>query len=100
MNISVGYILQCEFLAGSSQITLLIEIALEISIDRAHHGEASDIELSVFIEKWLFDVLLDDIGSSAAVDVSVLDQTFDVVKVLAHLNAATPIGVLTRFHNP
>ena len=73
---------------------------MEISIYCAHHREASDVELSIFVEKWFFDVLLDNIGSSAAVDVGVLYQTFDVVKVFAHLNAATSICVLAWFYNP
>ena len=50
MNISVRYILQCKFLARGSEVTLLVEVALEISIDGAHHSEASDVELSILVE--------------------------------------------------
>jgi len=50
MDISVGDIFQSEFFARCSQIALLIVVALKISIDGAHHREASYIELSVLVE--------------------------------------------------
>jgi hypothetical protein len=52
---------------------------LEISVDGAHHREASYIELSALVEQWLFNVFLNDVGPFVAVYVGVLNQAFDVV---------------------
>ena len=79
MHISVRDILEREFSTTGSEIALWVPIALQISIDTAHHCEAPDIKLTILVEQWLFNVLLNDVGPSITIYISVLNQTFDVI---------------------
>ena len=61
MDETVGNIFQSEFFATGSEVAISIPISLQITIDCTHQSKTTDIKLSVFIEKWLFNVLLNDV---------------------------------------
>jgi len=50
MHKAIGHVLDGEFSAARSEIALLVPVALKVSIDRAHHCKATDVELSVFVK--------------------------------------------------
>jgi len=100
MHITVRDIFQSELSAAGSQVSVAVPISLEISIYCAHQSEASDVELSIFVEQRFFNIFLYDIGSSVAVHVDVLNQTFDVVQFAADLDSASSVGVFTWFDDP
>ena len=100
MHISVRDILEREFSTTGSEIALWVPIALQISIDAAHHCEAPDIKFTILVEQWLFNVLLNDVGPAITIYVSVLNQTFDVIEILAYLNATASIRILAWFDDP
>lgn len=100
MHKSIGHILEREFSAARPEVAIAIPIALQISIDGAHHRECPYVELSVLVEQRLLDVLLNYVGPPVAIHVHVLDQTLDVIELFAHLYATTSICVLTWFDYP
>jgi hypothetical protein len=100
VHVSVGNILQCEFLATGSHVTLIVPISLQVAIYGAHEREHSDVELSILVQQGLLDVLLDDVAPLAPVNYGVANQSLDVVELLAHLNAAPSIGVLAGLDDP
>ena len=94
------WILSVVLTACCSKVALSVPIALEVSIDSNCQGICSNVELPVLVQKWLLHILLDDIGSLAAIDTACIDNAFDVVQVSAYLDAASSIGVLSWLHNP
>ena len=100
MDITVTQVLQGELTAAGSQVSIAIPVPLQVAIDAAHHAVDPYVELPVLVEHGFLDVLLDDVGSSVAINVYVLNYTFDVVKISAYLNATAPVSVLTRLDNP
>jgi len=97
---SVGNILEREFSAARPEVAIAIPVALEISIDGAHHRECPDVELSVLVQQRFLDVLLNYVRPPVAIHVHILDQTLDVIELFAHLNTTTSICVLTWFYYP
>lgn len=73
---------------------------MQIAVYRTHHREASDVELSTLVEKWFFDVFLNDVGATVAINICVLYQGLDVVYVTTNLNTAASISVLSRLDDP
>ncbi len=78
----------------------MIPVALEVAIDTAHEREAPDVKLPSFVEHRLLNILLDDVAALVSIDIRVLDQVSNLVKLLAHLDAASSICVFTRLDNP
>ena len=96
----VGHIFESELSATGSQIAFAVPVTLQVSIYCAHQRKASDVELSVFVKQGLLDVLLYNIRPLDAIHGGVLNKTLNVIKLLAHLNAATSIRILSWLHNP
>ena len=100
MDVSVGDVLQGELSATRAEVAVAVPIPLQISVYGAHHGEGTDIELPILVQQRLLDILLNDVRTLVPVNVRVLHQALDVVKVLADLNTTSSVGVLTRLHDP
>jgi hypothetical protein len=100
VHVPIGDILNGELARARPQVAISVPITLEVAGNRAHHGEAPDVELPVLVEQRLLDVLLDDVGAAVAVHVGVLHQGLDVVDVSADLDAAPTIRVLARLDDP
>lgn len=73
---------------------------MKITINCAHHREASDVKLSALVEQGLLDVLLNDVGATVTIHICVLDQGLNVVDVATDLDTAASIGVLTWLDDP
>lgn len=91
MHISVGYVLESEFTAACPQIPILIPITLQVTIDGAHQGEATNIKLSVFVEQWFFDIFLNYIASTIRITISNSDEVLNVLKITTYLDATSSI---------
>jgi hypothetical protein len=62
----------------------------------------TNVEFSVFIEQWLFDVLLDDESTRRAI-VALLpsfESDMHIIQRIAHADAVASIAVLSWFNNP
>lgn len=73
---------------------------MQISINGTHQSKYPDIKLSVFIKKWLLNILLDDVTSFIPIYVCVVDQTLDGFEVFAYCNTASTVAVLARLDDP
>ena len=94
----VMHILNVKFLAARSDICVLIEIALEVPVDRCHHTVAAEIELSSMNQQGVVYVPLNDkCGLSIR---RLKDQTSDFVQVAADTDAVTAICIFTWFYDP
>ena len=100
MYIPVVDILGSEFSTTGPQVAFLIPISLQVSVNRAHQGVTTNVELPVFIEQRFFDVLLNNVASFISVNKSVLNYVFDVFKFLTDLNAATSVRVFSWLYDP
>ena len=60
MNVLVVQFLNIKLLAASPDVSVLIEIALEATIDGSHKTIAPEVKLPVVDEKWMIYVLLDN----------------------------------------
>jgi hypothetical protein len=100
MDKPVGNILKSELTATCPQIAIGVPIALEITIYGRHQSKTPDIKLTVFVEKRLLDILLDDVTPFNTIHSRVLYQSLDVIKIFAHLYSTAPVGVLSRLDDP
>jgi len=73
---------------------------LQITIDGAHQGKATNIELPALVEQGLFYIFLNYIGTLVPIHIRILNQSLDVVEVFAHLNATAPVGIFSWLDNP
>ena len=73
---------------------------MQITINGAHQGEATDIELPALVEQGLFYIFLNYIGTLVPIHIRILNQSLDVVEVFAHLNATAPVGIFSWLDNP
>ena len=74
MNQSVLHVLNCVLFAGRPQVAILIEVALQISVNRSGDRVESYIELPILVEQGLLAVLLDDVASLFAIDHIIRDD--------------------------
>lgn len=100
MDHAIGRVLQIILATGSPQVAVLVPVALQVSIIRARQREAPNVELAILVQQGLLDVFLNDVTAFVTVDLLRLNQRLDVVEVATDLNAAAPVRVLTRLHDP
>lgn len=100
MNHAVRRIFEIILATTRPQVAILVPVALQVSIIRRRQGEASNIELAIFVQQGLLDVFLDDVTAFVTVDLLGLNQRLDVVQITAHLDAATPVSVFAWLYNP
>lgn len=100
MDIPVRYILEGEFSAACSKITLLVPITLKIAANGAHHGKASNIKLSILVQQGSLDILLDYVTSFETIHIGVADEALNLIEIFRYLDSAASIGVLTRLDDP
>lgn len=78
----------------------MVPVALQVTIDGAHKGEDSNVELSILVQQWLLDVLLNNVTSLVSIMVSILDQVLDVVQILYNCYTTSSVGILSWLHDP
>ena len=100
MHVSVRNVFKRKLFAAGSKVALLVPVTLQVAVDRAHHSERSDVELSTLVKEWFLDVLLHDVRPLVAVHVRVLDEALDVVQFLAHLDATPSVRVFSWLDDP
>ena len=100
VHIPIRHVLQREFTAGGTQVAFAVPVALQVTIYATHEGETTDVEFPVFVQERLLDVLLYNIASSIAINISVLHQAFDMLKIFTDLNATASVCVLARLDDP
>lgn len=49
VNVTIVDVLDVELPAASAEVPLLVPVALEVSVDRAHHCEHSDVEFPALV---------------------------------------------------
>jgi len=81
MNEFIAEILERKLSGACPEISISVPITLHVSINGAHHCESPYVEFTIFVKKWLLNVLLDDIGSLVSIDVGVLNQAFYVIQL-------------------
>ena len=62
----------------------------------------ANVEFSIFVEQWLFDVLLDDESTRSAIVAFLpsFESDMHIIQRIAHANAVASIAVLPWFDNP
>jgi len=100
MNHAVRCILDVVLSTTGSEISVLIPVGLQVSVDRGRKEETTDVKLSIFIQQRLLNILLYDVTASMAVNLLRLYQRLNVVEVTTDLDATASVGVLTRLDNP
>jgi hypothetical protein len=100
VNKSVCNIFKVEVLATGSEIALIVPIPLQITIHSSDEGVTSNVELSIFIKQWLFNVFLNDIGSFLPIHICILDYVSYLLQLLAYLYAASSIRIFTWLNDP
>ena len=78
VNQSVLHVLNCVLFAGRPQVAILIEVALQISVNRSGDRVESYIEFPILVEQRLLAVFLDDVASLFAIDHIIRDDLPDL----------------------
>jgi len=100
MDESVLNIFYIVLSAACTQIPILVEIALKISVDCLSYRVASNIKFSVFVQKWSLAVLLNNVRPLLPVYVRVANDLPNLTQLAANCDSAASVGVLARLHNP
>lgn len=98
MDVLVAELLQVELLAGSAQVAILVEVSLDVAIDRGHQHEAADVEFASIYEQRVSQILLEH-DRSALVEGDA-HSLFYIFERVTDCDANAPVGVLARFHDP
>ena len=100
MDQSVLDILYVVLSTAGAKVSVLIEIALKIPVYCLSDGVAPNVELSVFVEKRSFAILLNNVRPLFTVNVRIADYLSDLAQFTANGYATTSVGVLARLYNP
>ena len=95
-----GEVFDVVFTTSCSQIAILIEVALHVAIDTGDQGVKPDVELPSLVEERPFTVLLNYVTALLAVNDVIANDLSDLRQVLTNGDAAAPICVFARLHNP
>ena len=98
MNHSVLKIIEGKFLWASSQVSILIEVALYYTFYWSYDSIASDVEFSFVYKKRIMDVFLDNNCSTFAR--VVFYELSNLRQVFPDFNTLPSVSVLTRLNNP
>lgn len=82
-------VFQAELLAGSSDVSLLVPVSLYYSVNGGDEDVASDVELSLVVEKGVLEVSLDD--ESTISYAFLVGQVFYLVQIVQDGNAVASI---------
>lgn len=99
MDQFVGQVVDCELPGWRSEITLVVEIAFHISVNTRNCCIGADVKLSLVYKQGVADVLLNDAGPLLWFS-GVVDESSDLVVVLADWDALASVGILTGFNDP
>lgn len=86
--------------AARPQVSLSVEITLQVTIDCGHKTKAANVELALFVEQGPLAVLLDDVAALFAIDNRVLQNLLDLVKLTADSDTTAPVRVFARLYDP
>ena len=101
MDEPVLYIFQRKLLGRCAHIPLVVPVALKITVTRGDQNVAPDVEFAPLKEQRLFNVLLNYVTSlGSTVGDSVANDFLDLLQILAHVDPASSVGVLSRLHDP
>jgi hypothetical protein len=100
MDQSVLDILYVVLSTAGAKVSVLIEIALKIPVYCLSDGVAPNVELSVFVEKRSFAILLNNVRPLLTVNVRIADYLSDLAQFAANGNTTTSVGVFARLDNP
>ena len=100
MRESVVQVFERELLTRRPDIPILIEIALEPSIDACKHSKAPEIELALVNQQRVVDVLLYDKRAVSALACLPLDYALNLAESLADVYAIASIRILAWLENP
>jgi hypothetical protein len=78
----------------------MIPVPLQVAIAGNCQGIGSNVKLSILVQQWLLHVLMNDVRSLPPIYVRLVYQALDMVKVSAHLDATSSVGVLAWLDNP
>jgi hypothetical protein len=90
------------FASCGSDVSFLVPVAFEDPVDAGDHDIVSEVEFSLVVEEWSFDVGLDDVCAIGAIIVAfpLFEHIFDFLQSEAHFDAISPIAIFSRFNNP
>lgn len=69
-----------------------------MAVDAGDECEATNVKLSILVQKWVGNVLLQDDG--AAILAAILDFVHDVGELRLHHDSDATVGILARLDNP
>jgi hypothetical protein len=95
------YILGVVLSAGCAKISICVPVSLQITIYCSRQHERPDIKLTIFVQKGLLDVLLDDITAFFAVVLLIaIYNSFNVAQVFANVDSTPAISIFSWLYNP
>lgn len=100
MDHPVVSILDVVLLATRAQVAFSVEVTLKVTVRCRCHSVHTDVKLSALVEQWFLEVLLDYIGSLAAVHGCAVDDRLNLIQIAAHCNPAASVRVFTWLDDP
>lgn len=87
---------------SGADITVFIPVAFYYAVDWGHHDVVSKIKLTLVVEKWPFDVSLNDESTICPISISLslFQQSFYLFQLEAHFYAMASVAILSWLHNP
>lgn len=86
-------------LRTSSQISSLINVSFQFSIDTCKHSKAPDIEFPSLKQSRLLNIFLNDKGSMH-IKTALTDNLLDFLQLACHCDANASVSILARLNNP
>lgn len=100
MDHSIFVVLGAVLPRAGPQIPVLVPVALEVAVHSCCQRVGPDVELAIFVQEGLFDVLLDNVRSFLAVYLGIINDALNMVQVSADLDPSASVCVLTWLDDP
>jgi hypothetical protein len=100
VNQSILYIFNVVYSTRGTQITILIEVPLEVAVDSSGHREKSEVELASLIQERFLTVFLDNVGAFLPINHIILYNLPNLAQFFANSDTTASVSVLTWFDNP
>ncbi len=102
MGIQVLAVPDVVLSGGGSDVAFLVPVALDAAVDACHQHVVANVELSLLVQQWLLNVLLQYVRAETAVAVLLFrfQPDLDLIQRRTHGNPPASVGHLSRFDNP
>lgn len=102
MDHLVSDVIEVEVVGGGADVALTEPVGSHDAVEASDEHVVPDVEFSAFVQQWILDVFLDDVGLVIAIVMFLLllEDVIQLVNLIDHHDTVASVRQLPRLHNP